>query len=70
MSYSNDWVIEWLGLYGKEWVEHNALLQMAGKYAFMGQAERNGFLQRHPTYPPIQYRLTDKAIQQLTEKEN
>jgi hypothetical protein len=67
MNYSNEWVIEWLGLYGKDWVEANALLYMAGRYAYMGQAESNGFIQRHPKQP-IQYRLTDKALDSLQEK--
>ena len=67
MSCSNEWVIEWLGLYGKEWVQGDVLLHMARRYAYMGQAESNGFIQRHPKQP-IQYRLTDKALDSLQEK--
>lgn len=65
MASRVEWAIEWLGLYGKEWVDGAVLFHLAGKYPYVGEAERNGYIERQPNYQPTAYRLTDKAIYEM-----
>jgi hypothetical protein len=66
----NEVIIEWLGRWGKEWVEWRDVHSISVRG--FGEAEREGFIERDAENPQhlLHYRLTDKAINKLRGVDN